>query len=64
MAEGKISHHWDMFAPLICYVANPNLKKRNRLKVEKIHPFFEKRKRAAKPFNRGNWLLLKERIKR
>jgi hypothetical protein len=37
-----MSHHWDLFAPLICFVANPNLSKNHRLRIDKIHPFKKK----------------------
>jgi hypothetical protein len=63
MADGKMSHHWDMFAPLICFTANPHLPKKKRITEKEIHPFFEKRQRKPKPFHRGNWLWLKEKVK-
>ncbi len=58
-----MSHHWDLLAPLICYVANPWLDKKHRLMPEKIHPFREKEKAKPKPFDRENWQLLKARLK-
>jgi hypothetical protein len=61
MATGKMSHDWDMFAPLICYVANPNLSKHSRLKIKDIHPFYEEKK-TVKKFDRNDWMLLKSKI--
>jgi hypothetical protein len=45
MAHGRMSHHWDLFAPLICFTANPNLKGRYKLQINKIHPFRKKKLR-------------------
>jgi hypothetical protein len=63
MAIGKMSHDWDLFAPLICCVANPNLPKRKRLTVKDIHPFYEQNK-IVKPFCRDDWISLKQKLKR
>jgi hypothetical protein len=62
MAEGKMSHDWDMFAPLICYVANPNLHKRSRLRLKDIHPYYQEEKKIEKKFDHEDWLLLKSKI--
>jgi hypothetical protein len=45
MAKGRMSHHWDLFTPLICFVANPYLSKGHRLQIDKIHPFKKKKPR-------------------
>jgi hypothetical protein len=56
-----MSHHWDLFAPLICCVVNANVKdKKHMLTVEQIHPFREKK---VKPFNRTDWLVFRAKIK-
>jgi hypothetical protein len=46
MATGRMSHHWDLFTPLICFVANPHLSKSRRLRIDKVHPFRKKKIRA------------------
>jgi hypothetical protein len=61
MADGKMSHDWDMFAPLICYVANPNLTKGSRLRIKDIHPYY-KEKKVVKKFDPNDWKSLKEKI--
>jgi hypothetical protein len=38
-----MSHHWDLFTPLICFVANPHLSKNKRLQIDKIHPYRKKK---------------------
>jgi hypothetical protein len=48
-------HHWDLFAPLLCYVANPWLDKRHSLTIDKVHPFLETKATKAKAFNRDDW---------
>jgi hypothetical protein len=58
-----MSHHWDMFATLICYTANPWLDKKHRLTPEKVHPCREAKAKKAKPFSRADWLDLKTAIK-
>jgi len=63
MVVGRVSHHWDLFAPLICYVANPWLDKKHVLSVDDIHPFLEKKAKKAKKFSRADWLEFKEKIK-
>ena len=63
MVIGRVSHHWDLFAPLICYTANPWLNKRHLLTVEAIHPFLEKKAKKTKKFNRADWLEFKAKIK-
>jgi len=55
MGRGKMSHDWNLFSPLICYVANPWLEKKHRLTPEKVNPFWEKTAKKAKPFRRSDW---------
>jgi len=55
-------HDWNMFAPLICYVANPWLDKKHVLTLEKVHPFLDKK--PAKPFNQTDWMKFKAAIQR
>lgn len=61
MAEASMSHDWDLFATLICYTTNIWLPKGKKLTVKKVHPFLN-RAEKNKPFDRGNWNLLKEKI--
>jgi len=61
MATGRMHHNWDLFAPLICYVANPWLEERHRLTPEKVHPFLEKKEVKS---SRSDWMELKALIKR
>lgn len=63
MGRGRMTHDWNMFAPLICYVANPWLDKKYALSIEKVHPFLEKQSQKVKPFNRADWLAFKAKIK-
>jgi hypothetical protein len=60
MAEGKMSHDWDLFAPLICYVANTH-SFRSRLRIKDIHPFYQNKK-TDKKFDPSDWKLLKSKI--
>jgi hypothetical protein len=54
MAEGKKSHDWDLFAPLICYIANPWMPKRRKLELQDVHPFRQKKKMTEEQF--VSWL--------
>ena len=63
MALGRMSHDWDLFAQLICFVFNPHVLPKYRLTVEQIHPYRDKKAKKVKPFNRADWLSLKARIK-
>jgi hypothetical protein len=46
MSKGRMSHHWDLFTPLICFVANPNLSRRYQLRFNQVHPFRRKKMRS------------------
>ena len=60
MAIGRMSHHWDLFAPLLCCVVNPHIeKKTDKWNPDKIHPY---REIKVKPFNRADWLDFKAKI--
>ena len=59
MGRGRMTHDWNMFAPLICYTANPWLDKKQRLTIDKVHPFIEKK---VKPFKRSDWMKFKAAI--
>jgi hypothetical protein len=58
-----MTHDWNMFAPLICYTANPWLDRKHALSPEKVHPFLETKPKPVKPFNRADWLAFKAKIK-
>jgi hypothetical protein len=60
MKKGRVSHCWDLLAPLICYVVNPHVSRKHALTPDKVHPFLEKK---VKPFNRADWLAFKGKIK-
>ncbi|MDR1290102.1 MAG: hypothetical protein LBK06_02760 [Planctomycetaceae bacterium] len=45
MAHGKMKHDWDLFTPLICFVANPYLSRGKQLQYNKIHPYRKKKER-------------------
>ena len=57
-----MSHNWDLFAPLMCFVANPNLPQKNRIKVTDLHPFRDE-KTEIKKFDLKNWGELKSFMK-
>jgi hypothetical protein len=61
MAIGKMSQQWDMFAPLICFVANPYMPKGKGLTVGAVHPFKNDLPRIL-PFNKKNWGILKSQM--
>ena len=63
MCKGRMSHDWNMFAPLICYTANPWLDKKHALTPEKIHPFLEKTAKKVKPHSRADWAKFKAALK-
>jgi hypothetical protein len=52
MVRAKKSHDWDLFAPLICYVANQWSSKDHQLQIADIHPY---RKETVKPFTAAGW---------
>jgi hypothetical protein len=63
MVRGRVSHEWDMFAPLICCVANPHIEKeKDKLTPDKIHPYREAKPKAVKPYNRDDWLVFKAAV--
>jgi hypothetical protein len=49
MAEGRMSHHWDLFTPLIIYVANEWLPKHHKLQPKDINPFAAKKEKRNMP---------------
>jgi hypothetical protein len=61
MANGKMSHNWDMFAPLICFVANPYMPKGKGLTVGMVHPFKDDPRKTLK-FCKKNWTILKSKM--
>ncbi|GHT18038.1 hypothetical protein FACS1894189_5160 [Planctomycetales bacterium] len=61
MAEGRMSHNWDLFTPLICYVANPYMPKGKTLQFKDVHPFYKPTK--GKKTTREQWNNLKGAIK-
>jgi len=63
MGRGRMTHDWNMFALLICCVANPWLDKKHALTPDMVHPYLEKKAKKAKPFNRADWLAFKAKIK-
>lgn len=62
MADGKMAHHWDLFAPLLCGVINPYMPKGKALRYENIHPYLQN-VCEAKPHTKSNWAALKAKIK-
>jgi hypothetical protein len=58
MAIGKMSHDWDLFAPLMCFVANPYMKSGKGITVCMIHPFKNDTRKLK--FNKKNWNALKQ----
>jgi hypothetical protein len=60
MAVGRMSHDWDLFAPLMCFVANPHLPKGKAMTIGMLHPFREAQKRLS--FNKKNWAILKQKM--
>jgi hypothetical protein len=60
MARGRMVHHWDLFAPLICCVINPWVGKDKQLTPNQIHPF--RTKQTVKAFSKKNWSDLKQAI--
>jgi len=63
MVIGRVSHHWDLFVPLICYTANPWLDKRHRLTPKKVHPFWKEKPKSG-ICSRKDWNDLKAALKR
>jgi hypothetical protein len=60
MAHGRISHHWDLFAPLMCFVANPHMPKGKPITVRMLHPFQKSQRNLS--YNKDNWLILKGKM--
>jgi hypothetical protein len=64
MANGKRSHDWDLFAPLMCFVANPHLPSGKGLTVGKIHPFKNNfQNTTVLEYNKENWNALQVMVK-
>jgi hypothetical protein len=62
MSDAKRSHDWDLFAPLLCYVANPNISSRHKkLTVDKIHPYRKKKKLPMMSKDEARRLFKRER---
>jgi hypothetical protein len=64
MADGKMSHDWDLCSALICYTVNIQLPIGKGIGIKDVHPFLAKKKQKVKPFNRNDWLSLKKKIKK
>jgi hypothetical protein len=52
MVRAKKSHDWDLFAPLMCIMANQWSSKQNQRQISDFHPY---RKETVQPFTAAGW---------
>jgi len=65
MARGRMTHDWDLFSLLICFVHNTHvMKEKFLITPDKVHPFLEAKAKPVKSFKRSDWLGLKALITR